>query len=149
MIALVILIFAIMDYDFYSHYISYELGQISYEDFINGYTGTSGTGHAALNAEIIGHYIQSHTTPDDLIYLATENVQSYYYADREPPIDIIWPDYIFVTGPATRIFDPRTKYIVLDEPENLEHPQWLIDGLKRYYYLETVIGGQEIYRHRP
>ncbi|HLO17534.1 MAG TPA: hypothetical protein VK206_22065 [Anaerolineales bacterium] len=148
MIALVILIFVMLNYDFYSQYISYKLGRISYEDFIYGYTGTSGTGPAALNAEIIGHYIQSHTTPDDLIYLASENVQSYYYADREPPIDIIWPDYIFVTGPAERIFDPRTKYIVLDTPEKIDHPQWLMDGLKRYYYLETVIGGQEIYRRR-
>ena len=148
MIALVILNFGIMNYDFYRHYISYKLGYLSREDFISGYTGTTGTGPDALNAEIIGSYLQAHTSSNDLIYLATNNVQSYYYADRKPPVDILWPDYLFLVGAEDRIFDPRTKYIVLDRPEKLDHPQWLMDGLNRYYYLETVIGGQEIYRRQ-
>jgi hypothetical protein len=148
MIALVLLIFGLLNYDFYSHYLAYKLGRISRTDFVHGYTGTSGSGPAALNAEIIGYYLKTHTTPDDLIYLATENVQSYYYADREPPIDMIWLDFLLVTGPGERIFDPRTKYIVVDTPERLERPQWFVDGLQRYYYLETIIGDQEIYRRR-
>ncbi|RPJ27661.1 MAG: hypothetical protein EHM33_07300 [Chloroflexi bacterium] len=148
MIALVILNFGVMNYDFYSHNIAYKLGHISREDFIHGYEGTSGTGPAALNAEAIGNYLQAHTTPEDLIYLGTMSVQAYYYADREPPIDVIWPDTIFMTGPAERIFDPRTKYIVLDTPEKIDHPQWLMEGLSRYYYLETIIGDQEIYRRQ-
>jgi hypothetical protein len=146
LIALVILNFGIMNYDFYSHYIFYRLGFISYEDFIYGYTGTSGTGPDSLHAETVGNYIKAHTTSDDLIYLASIHVQSYYYADREPPVDVIWPGYIFATGPAERIFNSRTKYIVLDRPDKMERPQWLLDGLLRDYYLETIIEGKEIYR---
>jgi len=146
MTALIVLIFVVLDYDFYSHYVAYKLGSISRDDFILGYTGTSGTGPHALNAEKIGYYIQAHTTPDDLIYLATPYVQSYYYADRNPPVDMIWPVYLFVTGSGERIFDPRVQYIVFD-PEKEGRPRWLIDGLKRYFYLETMFGDQEIY-HR-
>ncbi len=150
MIASVVLIFGMMNYAFYSNYIAYKLGRISYEDFIYGYTdaptATAAVGATALKAEIIGKYLQAHTNPDDLIYLATESVQAYYYADRNPPVDILWPDFLLVTGPAERIFDPRTKYIVLDSPERMEHPQWLMEGLHRDYDLETIIGGHEIYR---
>jgi hypothetical protein len=149
MSALVILNFVAMDYSFYSHYISYKLGVISRQDFILGYPGTTGTGPAAWYAEMIGQYIQAHTNPDDLIYLATNNVQSYYYADRKPPVDVLWPEYLFAFASPQQIFDPRTKYIVLDKPENLDHPQWLMDGLHHDYHLETVIGGQEIYRRNP
>jgi hypothetical protein len=148
MIALILLNFGIRDYDFYSHYVAYKLNRISRADFIHGYPGTTGTGPDALNSEVIGSYLQAHTTPDDFIYLGTESVQSYYYADREPPIDIIWPNFIFVTGPAERIFTPRTKYIVLDRPERIDRPQWLLDGLSRDYYLETLIGGHAIYRRQ-
>jgi len=148
MIGLVLLNFGVMNYDFYSHYLAYKLDRISREDFIRGYAGTTGTGPAALSAEVIGNYLQAHTNSDDLIYMASESVQPYYYADREPPVDILWPEFLSVTGPAERIFDPRTKYIVLDTPERMEHPQWLMDGLQRYYYLETTIDDQEIYRRQ-
>jgi hypothetical protein len=146
MSALVVLNFIVMDYSFYSHYVSYKLGDISRQDFILGYRGTSGTGLAALNAEIIGDYLQAHTSSNDRIYLATDNVQSYYYADRKPPVEVLWPDYLFAFGSPDQVFSPHTKYIVLDKPENLNHPQWLMDGLHRDYHLETIIGGQEIYR---
>jgi hypothetical protein len=53
-----------------------------------------------------------------------------------------------VTASANQILDPRTKYIVLDKPEKIEHPQWLMDGLNRYYYLEAVVGGHEMYRRQ-
>ena len=152
MIALVILNFGMMNYGFYSNYIVYKLGRSSYEDFIHGYTDTAtetaAIGAVALNAELMGNYLRANTTSDDLIYLATMSVQAYYYADREPPTEIIWPNFVFVTGSADQILDPRTKYIVLDKPERMEHPQWLMEGLKRYYYLEAIVGGHEIYRRQ-
>jgi hypothetical protein len=148
MSALVILNFVIMNYNFFCHFVAYELGTISRQDFIDGYTGTSGTGPDALYAESIGQYLQDHTNPNDLIYVASTNVQIYYYADRIPPVDVLWPDYLFLAGPPEQIFNPRTKYIVLDTPKKIDHPQWLMDGLARSYDLETVIGGQQIYRRQ-
>ena len=146
MIAMVVLIFVALDFNFYSHYVAYKLEHISRDDFILGYKGTSGTGPQALNAEKIGYYLQAHTKPNDLIYLVTPFVQSYYYADRNPPVDVIWPVYLLATGPGERIFNPRVQYIVYD-PGREGRPPWLTDGLKRYFYLETVFGDQEIY-HR-
>lgn len=148
MFALVILNFGVMEYAIYSHYFAYKLGRISYEDFLYGYTDSATTGAAALNAELIGDYLRTHTAPNDLVYLATVSVQAYYYSDREPPTEIIWPNYAFVNASTSQILDANTKYIVLDKPEKIEHPQWLMDGLKRYYYLEAVIGGHEIYRRQ-
>lgn len=153
MIALVVLNFMVMNYALYSHYLAYKFGRTSYEDFIHGYTDssieTAAIGAVALNAEIIGNYLKAHTTPDDLIYLATESVQAYYYADRNPPVEILWPDFLFVTGSAEQVFDSRTKYLVLDKPEKMERPQWLMDRLESDFYLETVIGEHEIYRRQP
>jgi len=91
-------------------------------------------------------YIKSHTTPDDFIYVWSINLQPYYYADRLPPIDILWPSYVSATGPPERIFIPRTKYIIVDDAKIFFRPQWLLDGLKQNYHLETVINRMEIYR---
>ncbi|HXD11410.1 MAG TPA: hypothetical protein VN653_15195 [Anaerolineales bacterium] len=96
---------------------------------------------------IIDH-IKLHTTPADFIYVWSVNLEPYYYADRLPPIDIIAPLYISVTGPPERIFTARTKYIIVDDAKIFFRPQWLIEGLKQSYYLETVIDGTEIYRRK-
>ena len=90
-------------------------------------------------------YIKSHTTPEDFIYVWSINVQAYYYADREPPIDILWPSYVSATGPAERIFNSNTKYIIVDNPEIFERPEWLLSGLHKYYHLETTINGMDFY----
>ena len=75
-------------------------------------------------------------------------MQLYYYADRLPPIDILWPSYVSATGSPERIFNPRTKYIVVDDANIFSRPQWLINGLNQDYDLEIVIEKLEIYRRR-
>jgi len=150
MIALVILNFGVLQFGYYGNYILYKLGHSTYEDFIHSYTDLGGTGASALEAKIVGDYLQAHTTADDLIYLVSESVQAYYYADRNPPVDVIWPDLVHQTGQksADQILCSGTKYVVVDSPERMERPRWLIDRLQRDYYLETIIGGHEIYRRK-
>jgi hypothetical protein len=154
MIALVVLNFSVPGYAYYGNYILYKMDRITYEDFIYGYTGISTdmafTGAIALDAKLVGDYLQAHTTSEDLIYLWTESVQAYYYADRKPPVDVLWPDFVHVTGPisAERILGPRTKYVVLNNPKKMGRPGWLASGVQHYYYLETIIGEHEIYRRR-
>ena len=92
----------------------------------------------------ISDYLKAHTTYDDFIYVWSTDLQEYYYADRLPPIDILWPEYVAATGAPQRIFNPRTKYIVVDDIKS--RPQWLVDGLDQQYSVETVIMGTEIYR---
>lgn len=143
--AFVVINFAWINLDLYSHYISYKLGKISYKDFLYGYRGT---GPRSWNAEVIAEYIADRTSPDDYIYVWSSDVQIYYFADRNPPIDILTPVYISATGPPERIFNPQTKYIIVDVPERLARPEWLMAGLARYYELETVIGDKELYRRQ-
>ena len=94
----------------------------------------------------IGDYLRKHTYENDLIYIWSIHVEVYYYTDRNPPIDILWPFYVAATGSPNRVFDPRTKYIVVDKLEKIEHPQWLIDGLASNYHLETIIENRAVYR---
>ncbi|MCB0101070.1 MAG: glycosyltransferase family 39 protein [Anaerolineales bacterium] len=93
-------------------------------------------------------YIKAHTSPDDFIYVWDINVQPYYYADRLPPIDILWASYVSATGAPERIFDPNTKYIIVADEQFFFRPEWLRDGLAQYYVLETSIHTTELYRRK-
>jgi hypothetical protein len=143
LIALVVGNFAWVNLDLYSHYISYRLGDSSYKDFLYGYKGT---GPRSWNAQIIADYIADRTSPDDLIYVWSTDAQIYYFSDRKLPVDILWPVYISVSGPPERIFTPQTKYIIVDMPERLARPEWLMNGLARDYQLETTLAEKDIYR---
>ena len=139
-IALVVTNFIWANADLYSHYINYKTGRISHANYLKN---IDEDGYAS---QAVAAYIEMHTTPEDFIYIWSIYVDVYYYADRTPPIDILWPSYVGATGSPERIFDPRTKYIVLDTPERWPRPQWLMEGLASAYHLETVIEGREIYR---
>lgn len=139
-VALVVINFGISNYELYNRYISYKAGTISHQDFLRN------VDQAGYVSQAITQYIKPRTTPDDLIYIWSVYVDVYYYADRLPPVDILWPSYISATGSPERIFDPRTKYIVLDVADRIERPQWLLDRLAMDYVLETIIEGREIYR---
>lgn len=134
MVALVFLIFLWRNYDLYRQFIPAHPGAMT--EFQTSQN----------NKKAVFEYIKENTSPDDFIYIWSINIQAYYYADRLPPIDILWPSYVSATGPAERIFDPRTKYIIVDDPAVLAIPDWLILGLEQYYVLETTINNMEIYR---
>jgi hypothetical protein len=138
--ALVVGNFLFSNYELYNQYLRYRIGIISQEDFIHE---VEPDGYASLK---IADFIRSHTVQDDFIYIWSIHVEPYYYTDRLPPIDILWPSYAAATGSPNRIFNPRTKYIILDTPKRWPRPQWLMDGLAAGYDLETVIEGKEIYR---
>jgi hypothetical protein len=132
---LIVINFLWRNYDLYRQFIPQKPGQIStYQS-------------DKEQQKVLFDYIESHTTSNDFIYVWSINLQLYYYADRLPPIDIVWPSYISATGPPQRIFNPHTKYIIVDDVKIFSRPQWLLDGLEQNYHLETVINGMEIYRH--
>jgi hypothetical protein len=141
-IALVIFLFLWLNYSLYRNYAMYKLTWISHDKFLQNVYGEG------FAAQQISNYLKAHTNPDDFIYLWSIHVNVYYYADRKPPIDILWPTYIGATGSPSRIFNARTKYIVLDVLKNGLNPQWLLDGLAANYELETIVDGSEIYRRR-
>lgn len=136
MMVLIVINFLWRNYDLYRQYIPNQSGQ-----------ATTYRSSQEYQNEVFD-YIKSHTTPDDFIYVWSINLQAYYYTDRLPPIDIPWPVYVSATGPAERIFDPRTKYIIMGDAQIFSRPQWLISGLEQNYRLETIINGMEIYRRK-
>jgi len=134
MTALIVFNFFWRNYDLYRQYLPNKSDQES------SYQFSQDRQLAIIN------YIKSHTTPDDFIYVWSINLQLYYYADRLPPIDMLGASYVSTRGHPERIFNPRTKYIVVDDVKIFSRPQWLLDGLEQNYHLETVINGMEIYR---
>jgi 4-amino-4-deoxy-L-arabinose transferase-like glycosyltransferase len=134
MVALVFVNFLWRNYDLYRQFIPAQPGAMT--EFQTSQN----------NKKAVFEYIEENTSPDDFIYVWSINVQVYYYADRLPPIDILWPPYVSATGPPERIFDPRTKYIVVADAKIFFRPEWLINGLEQYYFLETTINDLEIYR---
>ncbi|MCB0120081.1 MAG: glycosyltransferase family 39 protein [Anaerolineales bacterium] len=135
-VGLIVLNFLWNNYDLYRYYIP------------NGpHKETSYPAIEARRMEVFD-YIKAHTAPDDFIYVWSINVQAYYYADRLPPIDILWPSYVSATGAPERIFDPRTKYIIASEENILARPEWFKNGLAQNYFLEIIINDTEIYRRK-
>jgi hypothetical protein len=142
-IGLIIYLFLWSNYSLYRDYGKYKLNQISHDEFLQKVYGDG------FVSQQISNYVKVHTEPDDFIYLWSLYIDVYYYADRLPPIDILWPAYVEATGSPNRIFTPRTKYILVDIPKQGSIPQWLTDGLAANYKLETVIKRTEIYRRQP
>ncbi len=143
LITLVFFCFLWWNYALYSSYINYKLEHISFKQFLYNHTIFA---ERMLATQTLVDYIDLHTTSDDLVYLWSIDVEFYYYADRKPPVDVLWPFYVSAYGPPERIFNPKTKYIILDKPTAIERPQWLLDGLAQYYNFETTVAGKEIYR---
>jgi hypothetical protein len=140
MMILVVINFFWRNYDLYHRYIQYSLGQASQKDEYFTY--------AQDQVEVLAviDYLKLHSTSEDYIYVWSTNLQAYYYADRLPPMEILWPEYVSATGAPQRIFNPLTKYIIVD-PVKIR-PQWLTDGLEMKYVLEAIVEEQEIYRRK-
>jgi hypothetical protein len=141
MIGLVIALFFISNNNLYRAYFPYKMGRISYEEFCARISSFS-----INDIRPVAKYINIHTDADDFIYAWSKSVQVYYFADRLPPVDIIWTSDISSTGSPQRIFERQTKYIIVDPIEGFPRPEWLVDGLSRYYVLETTIMDKQIYR---
>ena len=142
-VSLVVVNFLWSNHGIYRDYSMYKLGKTSHDDYIQRVVVDG------FANQQISNYVKAHTDRNDFIYIWSIYVEGYYYTDRVPPIDMLWPSYVSTTGSPDRIFDERTRYIILDTPERIDRPQWLLDGLAKNYALETVIEGREIYRRIP
>jgi hypothetical protein len=145
-VALVLLVLinsGIVNFDYYSYYIQYKLGIVPYQVFT--VKGTQ-EGKNSLRTQALVQYIKQRTNPDDLVYHWTDFPQIYYYAERNAPIDMIWPNQAELTGSYERIFSPQTQYILVGKSMYLPEPAWMQEELDEAYQLEKVIDEQRIYR---
>jgi 4-amino-4-deoxy-L-arabinose transferase-like glycosyltransferase len=131
-----------------AHYVRYATGQESYRDFV--LNGWPYDGPTLIALQDLADYMQAHSTPDDRIYVWSDDVQLYYLADRRCAVDIIWADRLEtpvmpggLAGTQRRLLAPTTKFIVVawDNP-----PDWLRQGLAEHYELTQVIAGREVYQ---
>jgi hypothetical protein len=122
------------------------MGLATYQDFL---VSVPRQGPYDVNALQLADYLGSHTDPDDRIFLWSDNVQVYYYADRLSPIDLIWPVNIQARGNFRSIFTPRTRYVIFEENMVSEKPDWLPDNFEQLYQYETTIGGAQLYKRIP
>jgi 4-amino-4-deoxy-L-arabinose transferase-like glycosyltransferase len=106
----------------------------------------------------LADYVRAHTAPDDRIYVAYDQAQIYYLAERRPAArwlyfrELLWTPGAFDEQVA-RIADPATapRYIVGAQP--FDDFGFDADGrlraiVARDYVLETTIGGIPVYRRR-
>ncbi|NJN94517.1 MAG: glycosyltransferase family 39 protein [Anaerolineales bacterium] len=130
------------------HYARYKTGQETYRDFVLKSWPPTGPMFVAL--QDIAVYIQSHSQPDDRIYIWSEETQLYFLANRRCAVDFIWPMFLenpnIPGGPAElqqQLFAPTTKFIIIaqDNP-----PVWLTRGLTKDYRLVETIAGRAIYQ---
>lgn len=138
----ILLIFIATNLVLYQAYVPYKLGSISYEEFSKRILSFS-----IEDVQPVATYIDLHTLPGDNIYVWSNSMQLYYFADRNPPVDILWPSYVSATGSPERVFNENTKYFAIAKDiKSFPRPQWLTAGLNQYYTLETTIDKYELYR---
>lgn len=140
-LAAALLISAVQNFNFYGHYVRYRLGYETFRDFL---AEGSPFGPQLIIVQDVADYIRGHTTPADRVVYWGDNVQLYYLADRRPPVDVIWPYQMIVTGAYRRIATPQTRYFIVDPASAtvaLIQPE-----ISKHYTLETVIYDQKIYR---
>jgi hypothetical protein len=131
-----------------AHYIRYATGQESYRDFV--LNGWPLDGPTLIALQDLADYMQAHSTPDDRIYVWSDDVQLYYLADRRCAVDLIWPDRLEtpvmpggLASTQRHLLAPTTKFIVVGWDNA---PEWLRRGLADDYDLAETIGGRRVYR---
>ncbi len=123
----------------------YALGVYSYERFLQR---ARPYGIDIEDVLAVAEYVRSHTGPDDRIYSWSEHTQVYYLSGRRSSAPFIWPiQAVYIDDPAV-VLGPSTRYVVVGEVLYGSRPDWLIEGLERDYFLETIIRGQRVYRRR-
>jgi 4-amino-4-deoxy-L-arabinose transferase-like glycosyltransferase len=131
------------NFDFYNSYTQYRLGNKPYEYFVE----ESFPFDNIQLVQDLADYITARTNQDDFIYTWSGSIQLYYLADRKSPIDIIWPLYVEATGPYQRIFNSKTKYIIIRAGEkNYQTLGWLFEELDKKYELEATLHDYKIFR---
>ena len=94
----------------------------------------------------LAELVAEQTESEERVYYWSEDVQLYYLAQRQPPIDMTWPIDIGASGPPQRIFTPETRLIIIDQKREPAPPDWFMVELAADYELTAQFDEQLIYR---
>ncbi len=129
---------------YWQQYLRYKIGDSSLKAFVELGWPSFGPRLTRVNnlAELMAEQIES----EERVYYWSEDVQLYYLAQRQPPIDMIWPIDIGASGPPQRIFTPETRLIIIDQKREPAPPGWFMAELAADYELTAQFDEQLIYR---
>lgn len=130
--------------NYYRHYVRYMRGHESLPTFIE--SGWPSFGERLIRAADLADYVVANSEPTEQIYYWSQDVQLYYLAQRQSPVDIIWPYDLEAAQNLPALFDSQTELIIIDQRREPEPPEWFIDGLEANYLLEAAFDEQLVYR---
>ena len=134
--------------DYIVGYLQYLTGQVTLDQFVRADT-TSGL--EKVDSMLTAQYLADHTTPDETIFMWSDQAQTYYFANRRASADVLWPLHLVLMGQPERAFISHPRYVVLGTINTLlgdEYPTWLAQELENNYTYETTIGPNELYRRK-
>jgi hypothetical protein len=116
---------------YYKSFYEYASHTASLEAFIKS---SPYPGEDQIRALKIADYLKKNSTPADRIYLWSGDIQIYYFTDRRPPVEFLWPTNIGLAASPEKILDPSTRFIVIGRPILAPAlPDFIVDGLARDY----------------
>jgi hypothetical protein len=125
-------------------YFRYLRGDVSQAQLIED--GWPGFGNRLVRATELAAYIVQQTEPTDQIYYWSQDVQLYYLAERQCPVDIIWPYDLEATQNLNALFGPQTRLVIIDQLREPSPPDWFMAELAANYSLAAEFDEQIIYR---
>jgi hypothetical protein len=130
--------------DYWRQYLRYKTGEISLAQFVE--EGWPGFGPRLTRAATLANFVSEQTQPEDRLYYWSEDVQLYYLANRQSPIEALWPIYMAALGAPQRIFAPQTRLIIIDQRREPAPPDWFMAELMTSYELAVQFDEQLVYR---
>ncbi len=130
------------------HYVRYKTGQQTFRDFV--LNSWPPTGEMYVTLQDIAAYVQTHSEPDERIYIWSDEVQLYYLANRRCALDFIWINYLedsTIPGELSdrrqRLFAPTTQLIIIGTGDP---PAWFMEELAKNYRLVKIISDHRIFQ---
>ncbi|MAT98087.1 MAG: hypothetical protein CL608_13155 [Anaerolineaceae bacterium] len=124
-------------------YLRYLHGEVSRAQFIE--EGWPAFGERLIRATDLADYVVRRTELTDRIYYWSQDVQLYYLAKRQSPVDIIWPYDLEVTQNLETLFAPETRLIIIDQRREPAPPDWFAAKLATNYELMAQFDEQLVY----
>lgn len=130
--------------EYFVHYFRYQQGQQTAVQFVA--LGWPGFGERLARADELSDYVKQNSETDDFIYYWSQDVQLYYLADRQSPVDIIWPYDLEAAQNLEALFAPQSRLIIIDQRREPAPPDWFMEDLERAYELIDQFDDQLIYQ---
>ncbi len=132
-------------HEYLSGYIDFRTGELSLENYVINHTVL---GYQNVIASNIAKYVESNSSPDDLILNWSELAQIPYLANRQLSTDTVWPLHLENLGDPERALTSEPLFIVVGPSffEDDPIPHWLEVELSDNYIIDKIFDRFSLYR---